>query len=111
MFLEVGPGREGQEEDTGTALGNGASYGDPDYSLQSTGAQSAAGLGLSQCDAFCYAWGTVSGDGGLAYRPLLRTEEAKDLKKAQAMVKCRWVKNGLEYGWRGQDRVEKEAWR
>lgn len=84
-------------------------------------AHCAPGLGLSPCGAFCYAWstdtacaGTVSGeDGVLASRhpwarracgPILRAVGAtKDLKQSQAMVKCRWEKNGLECGLRVQD--------
>lgn len=52
-------------------------------------------------------------DGGLASRPLwasgvcrpiLRALGAtKDLKQFQAMVRCSWVKNGLECGLRVQD--------
>lgn len=56
MFLEVGPGREGQKEHTGTTLGSNASYGCPSNSWQGTGAHSAAGLGLSQFAVFCHAW-------------------------------------------------------
>lgn len=84
-------------------------------------AHCAPGLGPSQCGASCYAWstdtacaGTVSGEEGVlasrhpwasgACGPSLRAVGAtKDLTQSQAMVKCSWVKNGLECGLRVQD--------
>lgn len=70
-------------------------------------ADSASGLGPSHCHAFCYAQSTASGeDDGLASGhlwfsgvcgPIWSTVEAiKDLRKAQAMVKCSQVKKGFE---------------
>lgn len=121
MIPEIGPGRQGQRR----ALVQHWEVMPPMASVTVhctiLRAHCAPGLGLSQGGASCYAWstdtacaGTVSGEEGVlasrhpwasgAYGPSLRAVGAtKDLMQSQAMVKCSWVKHGLERGLRVQD--------